>query len=148
MSETFRALVLERDDEGATQAQIRTLSEADLPEGDVLVEVAYSSLNYKDGLAITGRGKVVREWPMVPGIDLAGRVLASDSPDWQPGDAVLLTGWGVGERYWGGFSQRQRVRSEWLVPLPDGLDALDAMTLGTAGLTAMLCVMTLSLIQL
>jgi len=143
MSETFRALVLERDDEGATQAQIRTLSEADLPEGDVLVEVAYSSLNYKDGLAITGRGKVVREWPMVPGIDLAGRVLASDSPDWQPGDAVLLTGWGVGERYWGGFSQRQRVRSEWLVPLPDGLDALDAMTLGTAGLTAMLCVMTL-----
>jgi len=86
---------------------------------------------------------VVREWPMVPGIDLAGRVLASDSPDWQPGDAVLLTGWGVGERYWGGFSQRQRVRSEWLVPLPDGLDARDAMTLGTAGLTAMLCVMTL-----
>ncbi len=143
MSETFRALVLERDDEGATQAQIRTLSEADLPEGDVLIEVAYSSLNYKDGLAITGRGKVVREWPMVPGIDLAGRVLASDSPDWQPGDAVLLTGWGVGERYWGGFSQRQRVRSEWLVPLPEGLDALDAMTLGTAGLTAMLCVMTL-----
>jgi acrylyl-CoA reductase (NADPH) len=142
MSETFKALVLSQED-GRTVPGIRQLTDADLPEGDVLLAVEYSSLNYKDGLAITGKGKIVRQWPLVPGIDLAGRVLASDSPEYAPGDGVVLTGWGVGEKYWGGYSQRQRVQSAWLVPLPEGLDSRRAMTIGTAGLTAMLCVMTL-----
>jgi acrylyl-CoA reductase (NADPH) len=105
--------------------------------------VEYSSLNYKDGLAITGKGKIVRQWPLVPGIDLAGRVLESSSGDYAPGDRVILTGWGVGEKYWGGYSQRQRVQSKWLVPLPAGLESRQAMAIGTAGFTAMLCVMTL-----
>jgi acrylyl-CoA reductase (NADPH) len=142
MSDTFRALLL-HDDNGTTRQEIATLGEDDLPPGDVLLEVRYSSLNYKDGLAVTGRGKIVRTWPMVPGIDLAGEVLRSDSPTFRPGDQVVLTGWGVGEKYWGGYSQRQRVRAEWLVPLPEGLDCRAAMAVGTAGLTAMLCVMTL-----
>jgi len=143
MSDRFRALVLTQDDAGATQAEVRELTEADLPDEDVLVSVEYSSLNYKDGLAITGKGRVVRDFPMVPGIDLAGTVLSSRSPDYQPGQKVVLTGWGVGERYWGGYSQRQRVRPEWLVPLPESLGTREAMAIGTAGLTAMLCVMTL-----
>jgi acrylyl-CoA reductase (NADPH) len=142
MPDTFKALVLTQED-GRTVVSIRQLSEADLPDGDVLLAVEYSSLNYKDGLAITGKGKIVRQWPLVPGIDLAGRVLASDSPDYRPDDRVVLTGWGVGEKYWGGYSQRQRVRSDWLVPLPAGLDSRTAMAIGTAGFTAMLCVMTL-----
>ncbi len=143
MTDRFHALVLTRDDEGKTHADIRELTEADLPDGDVLVDVEYSSLNYKDGLAITGKGKVVRSFPMVPGIDLAGTVLSSASDDYQPGDKVVLTGWGIGEKHWGGFSRRQRVRSEWLVPLPGELSPRDAMAIGTAGFTAMLCVMTL-----
>ncbi len=143
MSDTFKALVLNRTDEGNTVAEICELSAADLPEGDVLLAVDYSSLNYKDGLAVTGKGPVVRTWPMVPGIDLAGTVLESAVADYAPGDAVILTGWGVGEKYWGGYSERQRVRSEWLVPLPEGMDARSAMCIGTAGFTAMLCVMTL-----
>lgn len=142
MTDTFKALVLEQQD-GKTVSSIRELSNEDLPEGDVLLDVGYSSLNYKDGLAITGKGKIVRTWPLVPGIDLAGTVRTSDNPAFKPGDEVVLTGWGVGEKYWGGYSQRQRVRSEWLVPLPDGLTARQAMIIGTAGLTAMLCVMTL-----
>lgn len=143
MSKSFRALVLTQNEDGRTQAEIRQLSDADLPDGDVLVDVAWSSLNYKDGLAITGKGKVIRNFPMVPGIDLAGTVRQSESPDYQPGDKVVLTGWGVGEKYWGGYSQRARVRSDWLVPLPEGLTLRDAMAIGTAGFTAMLCVMTL-----
>ena len=142
MSDHFKALLL-TEDGGRTVSQIRELSNADLPEGDVLLAVEYSSLNYKDGLAITGKGKIVRQWPLVPGIDLAGRVLESSSPDYAPGDPVVLTGWGVGEKYWGGYSQRQRVQSQWLVPLPSGLDTRQAMAIGTAGFTAMLCVMTL-----
>lgn len=142
MSETFQALLLHEDD-GRTRPELATLSNDDLPPGDVLLAVRYSSLNYKDGLAVTGKGKIVRRWPLVPGIDLAGEVLQSDSAAFRPGDLVVLTGWGVGEQYWGGYSQRQRVRSEWLVPLPDGLDCRAAMAVGTAGLTAMLCVMTL-----
>ena len=142
MPDTFKALVLAQED-GKTVSSIRELSDADLPDGDVLLAVEYSSLNYKDGLAITGKGKIVRQWPLVPGIDLAGRVLESDSPDFAPGDKVVLTGWGVGENYWGGYSQHQRVQSKWLVPLPEGLDTRQAMAIGTAGLTAMLCVMTL-----
>lgn len=143
MTDRFRALVLDQDDEGKTHAGIRELTESDLPEGDVLINVEYSSLNYKDGLAITGKGKVVRNFPMVPGIDLAGTVLSSESGNYHPGDKVVLTGWGVGEKYWGGYSQRQRVRSEWLAPLPGELSPRDAMAIGTAGFTAMLCVMTL-----
>jgi acrylyl-CoA reductase (NADPH) len=142
MSESFKALLLHQED-GNTVARIQTLSDADLPDGDVLLAVEYSSLNYKDGLAITGKGKIVRQWPLVPGIDLAGRVLESASADYAPGDRVVLTGWSVGEKYWGGYSQRQRVQSKWLVPLPEGLDSYRAMAIGTAGFTAMLCVMTL-----
>ena len=143
MSDTFKALMLTQDDAGKTIAEVRELTNDDLPAGGVLVAVDYSSLNYKDGLPITGKGKIVRTWPMVPGIDLAGSVLESASPAYAPGDEVVLTGWSVGEKYWGGYSQRQRVQSKWLVPLPDGLDARRAMAIGTAGFTAMLCVMTL-----
>ncbi len=144
MPDTFKALMLTQDDAGKTVAEVRQLTHDDLPEGDVLVAVDYSSLNYKDGLAITGKGgKIVRTWPMVPGVDLAGTVLESDNPDYQAGDKVVLTGWSVGEKYWGGYSQRQRLRSQWLVPLPEGLDSRRAMAIGTAGFTAMLCVMTL-----
>ncbi|HNP73004.1 MAG TPA: alcohol dehydrogenase catalytic domain-containing protein, partial [Kouleothrix sp.] len=108
-NELFQALVLEQRD-GATVAEIRSLAADALPAGDVLVDVAFSSLNYKDGLAITGRGKVIRQFPMVPGIDFAGTVAESQHPGFQPGDAVVLTGWGVGERHWGGLAQRARVR--------------------------------------
>ena len=142
MTETFKALVLTQED-GRTVSTIRNLRDTDLPDGDVLLAVEYSSLNYKDGLAVTGKGKIVRQWPLVPGIDLAGRVLESASPDYSAGDNVVLTGWGVGEKYWGGYSQHQRVQSKWLVPLPAGLDSRRAMAIGTAGFTAMLCVMTL-----
>ncbi len=142
MSDTFKALVLTQED-GKTVGKVRELTNDDLPDGDVLLAVEYSSLNYKDGLAITGKGKIVRQWPLVPGIDLAGRVLESSSADYARGDRVVLTGWGVGEKYWGGYSQRQRVQSKWLVPLPDGLESRQAMAIGTAGFTAMLCVMTL-----
>lgn len=142
MSDTFKALVLTQED-GKTVSTLKQLGNDDLPEGDVLLAVDYSSLNYKDGLAITGKGKIVRQWPLVPGIDLAGSVLESSSGDYQAGDRVVLTGWSVGEKYWGGYSQRQRVQSKWLVPMPDGLDSKQAMAIGTAGFTAMLCVMTL-----
>jgi acrylyl-CoA reductase (NADPH) len=142
MSNTFKALVLDQQD-GKTQSSVRSLTQEDLPQGDVLVQVDYSSINYKDAMAVTGTGKIIRQFPMVPGIDLAGTVLLSDSERFKPGDHVVLTGWGVGERYWGGLSQIQRVKSEWLVPLTQGMSPLKAMTLGTAGLTAMLCVMAL-----
>jgi len=144
MSETFKALVLTQDEAGKTNAEIRPLTNDDLPEGDILVAVDYSSLNYKDSLAITGKGgKIVRTWPMVPGVDLAGTVLESESTEYKAGDKVVLTGWSVGEKYWGGYSQRQRLQSRWLVPLAEGLDSRQAMAIGTAGFTAMLCVMTL-----
>ena len=122
---------------------LRRLGEDDLPEGDVTVAVAYSSLNFKDGLAVTGKGKVVRSFPMVCGIDLAGTVESSDSADWKAGDEVVLTGWGLSETHPGGYTQRQRVRSEWLVARPDGLDLRQTMAMGTAGLTGMLCVLAL-----
>ena len=139
---TFNALVLRESDDGPVGA-IEQLTDADLPDGDVTVDVDYSSLNYKDGMALTGAGRIVRSYPMVPGIDLTGTVVASDSPDFAIGDAVILTGWAVGERYWGGYTQRQRVRSEWLVKRPAAMSALDAMGIGTAGLTSMLCVMAI-----
>ncbi|HEX9374303.1 MAG TPA: acryloyl-CoA reductase, partial [Roseiflexaceae bacterium] len=138
----FKALVLVQQD-GATRAAIQDLDVGALPEGDVLVAVAYSSLNYKDGLAITGRGKIVRRFPMVPGIDFAGTVEESQHPEFKPGDPVVLTGWGVGERHWGGLAQKARVKGDWLVPLPQGLSLEQTMGIGTAGLTAMLAVMAL-----
>jgi acrylyl-CoA reductase (NADPH) len=140
--QTFRALVVE-DGGGSRSVQIHDLPLADLPPGEVLVQVAYSTLNYKDGLAVTGKGKILRGSPMVPGIDFSGTVVESASPDYAPGDAVILTGWGVGERYWGGFSQLARAKAGWLVPLPTGLSLRQAMSVGTAGFTAMLAVQAL-----
>ncbi len=140
MSDTFTALVLRETDDGPVGA-LEQLTDADLPDGDVTIDVEYSSLNYKDGLALAGRNKVVRSYPMVPGIDLTGIVVASDSPDFVVGDAVISTGFQVGERYWGGYAQRQRVQSSWLVKRPAEMPGATAMAIGTAGLTAMLCVM-------
>jgi acrylyl-CoA reductase (NADPH) len=142
MSDRFKALLLTQEN-GKTVHQVRQLTVDDLPAGDVLVAVKYSSLNYKDCLAISGQGKIVRKFPIIPGVDLAGTVLESDSRNFHPGDEVLLTGWGVGETYWGGLTQKARLKSEWLIPLPEGLSALKAMAIGSAGLTAMLCVMAL-----
>ena len=122
-------------------AAIEQLTEADLPDGDVVVDIDYSSLNYKDGMALTGTGRIIRSFPMVPGIDFAGTVVSSESERFAAGDGVILTGWGVGERYWGGYSQRQRVKSGWLVRRPVGLSSVQAMGIGTAGSTAMLCVL-------
>lgn len=140
--ETFKALVVDQK-EGQAQAEFRQLPPDVLPEGEVLVSVAYSSLNYKDGLAVTGQGRVIRKFPLVPGIDFAGTVLESASPAFKTGDQVVLTGWGVGESHWGGFAQMARVKAEWLVPLPQGLTLKQAMGIGTAGFTAMLSVMAL-----
>ena len=138
----FNALVLTQV-AGKTQAHIQALTTDDLPAGDVLIAVDYSSLNYKDGLAVTGTGKIIRDFPMVPGIDLAGSVLESNDTRYKVGDQVIVTGWGVGERYWGGYAQQARVKADWLVSLPNGLSTQQAMIIGTAGLTAMLCVMAL-----
>lgn len=138
----FNAVLIEKDDAGYP-ASLRELDDAALPEGDVTVKVEYSTLNYKDGLAITGKGPVVRKFPMVPGIDLAGTVEASSHPGIAIGDRVLLNGWGVGEGHWGGLAQRARLKGEWLVPLPAAFTPRDAMAIGTAGYTAMLCVMAL-----
>ncbi len=139
----YRALILTRDGAGATHAKLEQIAEEALPEGDVLVDVAYSSLNYKDALAITGKSPVVRNFPMVPGIDFAGTVRHSADPRFKPGDAVLLNGWGLGETRWGGLAQAARVPADWLLPLPAGMGARQAMAIGTAGYTAMLCVMAL-----
>jgi acrylyl-CoA reductase (NADPH) len=109
----------------------------------VRVAVEHSSLNYKDGLAVTGKGRIIQSYPMVPGIDLAGTVVESASPRWRPGDRVVLTGWGIGERHWGGYAQQARIKGEWLVPLTEGMTSTQAMAIGTAGFTAMLCVMAL-----
>jgi acrylyl-CoA reductase (NADPH) len=136
---TFSAIVASEPGPAA----LTQLSDDDLPAGDVTVAVTHSSLNYKDGLAVTGKGKVIRSFPMVCGIDLAGTVESSDSPEWQVGDEVLVTGWGLAETHPGGYTQRQRVRSEWLTRRPDGLTLEQTMAVGTAGLTAMLCVLAL-----
>ena len=138
----FKALLLEKDEAGF-RAGIREVDEASLPEGDVLVAVEHSTLNYKDGLAITNRGPVVRSWPMVAGIDGAGRVLESGHPQWTPGDRVIHNGWGVGETRWGCLAQRARLKGDWLVPLPPAFSTRQAMAIGTAGYTAMLCVLAL-----
>lgn len=138
----FKALQLTQDGK-ATLAKVCELDDSALPAGEVLVEVVASSLNYKDGLAVTGKGKIIRDFPMVPGIDFAGKVLESSDDRYQAGDEVVLTGWGVGERHWGGMAQRARVKADWLVPMPKGGDHHKAMMIGTAGLTAMLCVQAL-----
>lgn len=138
----FRALLLTQQDK-KTLANIESIDEQQLPEGDVTVAVEYSSLNYKDGMAITGTGKIVRQFPMVPGIDLAGTVLESQNERFNAGDKVVLTGWGVGETHWGGLAEKARLKADWLVPLPQGLSLQQTMKIGTAGLTAMLCVQAL-----
>ena len=138
----FDAVLIEKDDTGY-RATLQSLQETQLPEGDVTVRVHYSTLNYKDALAITGKGPVVRKFPMVPGIDLAGTVEHSDNPAYKAGDQVLLNGWGVGENHWGGLAQKARLKGDWLIPLPAGFTAAQAMAIGTAGYTAMLCVMAL-----
>lgn len=143
MTDTFRALILTQDDDRNTHAAFQDVPMDDLPEGEVLVKVAYSSLNYKDGLAVTGSSPVVRSFPMVPGIDFAGTVEASTHEDYSEGDSVVLTGWGVGEKHWGGYAEYARVPASYLVPLPDGMSPEQAMTIGTAGFTAMLAVMAL-----
>ncbi len=138
----FKALLLEKDESGF-RAGIREVDEASLPEGDVLIAVEHSTLNFKDGLAITNRGPVVRHWPMVAGIDAAGRVLESSHPQWKPGDRVIHNGWGVGETRWGCLAQKARLKGDWLVPLPEAFTTRQAMAIGTAGYTAMLSVLAL-----
>ena len=140
----FKALVVNKDEEsGKTSAAVEEITEAQLPDGDVTVAVEYSTVNYKDGLCIGPGGGLVRKYPHVPGIDFAGTVEASDDDRYSPGDKVVLTGWRVGEAHWGGYSQKARVKADWLVPLPAGLDTRQAMAVGTAGFTAMLAVMAL-----
>ncbi|MDW3221354.1 MAG: acryloyl-CoA reductase [Paracoccaceae bacterium] len=140
----FKALVVNKDeDSGKTSAALEDLSLDQLPEGDVTVAVEYSTVNYKDGLCVGPGGGLVRKYPHVPGIDFAGTVEASDDARYKPGDKVVLTGWRVGEAHWGGYAQKARVKADWLVPLPEGLDTRAAMAVGTAGFTAMLSVMAL-----
>ncbi|HTZ69969.1 MAG TPA: MDR family oxidoreductase [Acetobacteraceae bacterium] len=135
----FRAILITKDDAGQ-HVNVTDVNETDLPAGDVTIDVKYSTLNYKDGLAITGRSPVVRKFPMVPGIDLAGTITQSDHPDWKLGDQVVLNGWGVGETHWGGLAQKARLKGDWLVPLPAAFTFRQAMAIGTAGYTASLCV--------
>ena len=138
----FPALMLDEAD-GKVRASIRRLSVSDLPEGEVLVKVDYSTLNYKDGMILNGLGRLVRKYPHVPGVDFAGTVETSSSPEYKPGDKVILTGWRVGESHWGGYAGKARVKTDWLVPLPEGLTTRRAMAVGTAGITAMLAIMAL-----
>lgn len=139
----FKALLVEKDEDGETRAAVRQIDEDRLPEGEVTVAVEYSTLNYKDGLCIGPGAGLVRRYPHVPGIDFAGTVEASDHEACKPGDKVVLTGWRVGEAHWGGHAEKARVRADWLVPLPEGLSTRDAMAVGTAGFTAMLAILAL-----
>ncbi|NVO56979.1 oxidoreductase [Rhodobacteraceae bacterium B1Z28] len=139
----FNALIVEKDDEGKTHAKLQKVSEDALPDGNVLVNVEYSTLNYKDGLCLGPGGGLVRNYPHVPGIDLAGTVETSEDTRYAPGDKVVLTGWRVGEAHWGGYSQKARVNGDWLVPLQEGMSNRQAMAVGTAGFTAMLAVLAL-----
>jgi acrylyl-CoA reductase (NADPH) len=142
-SAMFQALLLTQTEDRKTHAALQTLDEAQLPDRDVLVRVSHSTLNYKDALAITGRGAVVRNFPLVPGIDLAGTVEASRSPAWQVGDAVVVTGWGLGENHWGGLAQKARVDAGWLLKIPAPFTSRSAIAVATAGFTAALCVLAL-----
>lgn len=140
----FNAILLTKNADGSTAAQITHMEEWQLPhEGDVLVQVDYSTLNYKDALAITGKSPIVRQWPMVPGIDGAGKIIESSHPDWKAGDTFILNGWGVGESHMGCLAERAKLRGDWLIPLPAGMATKTAMAIGTAGYTAMLCAMVL-----
>ena len=139
----FKALVVNKDEDGKTSAAVEEMTLDQLPQAEVTVAVEYSTVNYKDGLCIGPGGGLVRNYPHVPGIDFAGTVEASDDDRYKPGDKVVLTGWRVGEAHWGGYSQKARVKADWLVPLPAGLDTRQAMAVGTAGFTAMLSVMAL-----
>jgi acrylyl-CoA reductase (NADPH) len=140
----FNAILLNKKEDGGTDAQLTQLDDAQLPtDGNVTVRVDFSTINFKDGLAITGKSPVVRKWPMVPGIDGAGEVIASSHPDWKAGDAFILNGWGVGEVHMGCLAQRARLKGDWLIPRPTGMSARTAMAIGTAGYTAMLCAMAL-----
>lgn len=143
MTETFRALRLHKTDGGPPDLRFETLAGADLMAGDVTVRVTHSTIAYKDGLAITGRGPIVRNWPLIPDIDFAGEVVASETPAFSPGERVVLNGWGVGEGHHGGYAGRARVKGDWLVKLPAEISNAEAMAIGTAGYTAMLCVMAL-----
>src|SRR5918998_100470 len=139
---TFRAMVIDKTDTGQT-VELRSFDEADLMDGDVTVRVSHSTLNYKDGLALTGKAPVVRRFPMIPGIDFAGAVETSSHPDFKPGDQVVLNGWGLGETHLGAYAKRPGVKGVWLPPRPRGLSPADAMAIGTAGYTAMLCLLAL-----
>jgi acrylyl-CoA reductase (NADPH) len=139
---SFKAIVVEKDASGQ-HVGVRQFDERDLMEGDVTVVVEWSTLNYKDGLALTGKSPVVRRFPMIPGIDFAGVVEASTHPDWKPGDRVILNGWGCGETHLGGYAEKARVKGDWLVRLPPGMSAREPMAIGTAGYTAMLAVLAL-----
>ena len=140
---SFNALLVNRSEDKKITSSLEVIDESQLPEGDVTVEIDYSTLNYKDGLAITGAAPVIRHYPMVPGIDFAGTVTESTHANWKAGDKVILNGWGVGEVHWGGLAQKARVNGDWLIAKPEGLDSYQAMAIGTAGYTAMLCVMAL-----
>lgn len=140
----FNAILLNRNADGTTLAELKQLEEKELPdEGEVLVEIEYSTVNFKDALAITGKSPIVRSWPMIPGIDGAGTVIQSSHPEWKPGDAFILNGWGVGESHMGCLAQRARLKGDWLIPMPPGITAKTSMAIGTAGYTAMLCAMAL-----
>ena len=139
----FKALLINKTDDTGYTCALSEVDEARLPAGDVTVRIDWSTINYKDGLAITGKSPVVRSFPMVPGIDFAGTVTESGHSRWKAGDRVILNGFGVGETHWGGLAQMARVKGDWLVPLPDGMSPREAMAIGTAGYTAMLCVMAL-----
>jgi acrylyl-CoA reductase (NADPH) len=138
----FKGILINKDDNGY-RAELTDIDDAQLPEGNVTVRVSHSTLNYKDGLAITGKGPIVRQFPMVPGVDMAGTVEDSSDPDFKPGDQVVLNGWGVGEGHWGGLAERARVQGKWLIPLPSAFTPAQAMAIGTAGYTAMLAIMAL-----
>lgn len=143
MSDTFKALLISRDEDKKQSVDWAEMTDDQLMEGDVTVAVEATTVNYKDGLAITGAAPVVRKFPLIPGIDFAGTVISSENPDWKPGDKVVLNGWGVGETHHGAYAARARVKGDWLVPLPDGMSAREAMAVGTAGYTAMLCILAL-----
>mgnify|MGYP000038297685 CR=1 FL=1 len=143
MSDRFPAILVSKEGEKGQKVEQVELGIDDLMEGDVVVSVSHSTVNYKDGLAITGKAPVVRRWPMIPGIDFVGTVDSSESPEFRPGEKVILNGWGVGETHYGGFAGKARVKSDWLIQMPEGLTEVEAMSIGTAGYTAMLCVLAL-----
>jgi acrylyl-CoA reductase (NADPH) len=143
MSETFQAIVIDKTPEGQQKVELRPLTDADLMDGEVTIAVEHSTVNYKDGLAITGKAPIIRRYPLVPGVDFSGTVITSTHKDFKQGDKVVLNGWSVGESHHGGYAGRARVSGDWLVPIPEGFSTADAMAIGTAGFTAMLAVLAL-----